>query len=86
MSGTGGGGSGSGSGDEFGRAVARAAVAQALEAAGFDCAHRSAVDAVVDIVLRYITHLGGPPPSTPTSPAARSPMSSTSSRRSRRAG
>ncbi|XP_066356648.1 transcription initiation factor TFIID subunit 8-like [Miscanthus floridulus] len=52
------GGGGSGSGDEFGRAVARAAVAQALEAAGFDCAHRSAVDAVVDIVLRYITHLG----------------------------
>jgi transcription initiation factor TFIID subunit 8 len=48
----------SGSGDDFGRAVARAAVAQALEAAGFDCAHRSAVDAVVDILLRYITHLG----------------------------
>lgn len=50
--------SGSGGGDEFGRAVARAAVAQALEAAGFDCAHRSAVDAVVDVLLRYITHLG----------------------------
>eukprot|EP00267_Zea_mays_P037411 XP_008674812.1 uncharacterized protein LOC100281484 isoform X1 [Zea mays] len=30
----------------------------ALEAAGFDCAHRSAVDAVVDVLLRYITHLG----------------------------
>ncbi|EES17247.1 hypothetical protein BDA96_08G154500 [Sorghum bicolor] len=58
MSGGGGSGSGSGSGDEFGRAVARAAVAQALEAAGFDCAHRSAVDAVVDVLLRYITHLG----------------------------
>ncbi|KAF8776686.1 hypothetical protein HU200_003414 [Digitaria exilis] len=54
---SGGGGSG-GTGDEFGRAVARAAVAQALEAAGFDCAHRSAVDAVVDVLLRYITHLG----------------------------
>ncbi|KAL5205415.1 hypothetical protein ABZP36_033624 [Zizania latifolia] len=57
----GGGGSGSGSwssGDEFGRAVARAAVAQALEAAGFDCAHRSAVDALVDVVLRYVVHLG----------------------------
>jgi len=52
------GGGGSGTGDEFGRAVARAAVAQALEAAGFDCAHRSAVDAVVDVLLRYITHLG----------------------------
>ncbi|KAF0887663.1 hypothetical protein E2562_002363 [Oryza meyeriana var. granulata] len=44
--------------DEFGRAVARAAVAQALEAAGFDCAHRSAVDALVDVVLRYVVHLG----------------------------
>ncbi|KAG8049057.1 hypothetical protein GUJ93_ZPchr0009g607 [Zizania palustris] len=53
-----GGGRGSGSGDEFGRAVARAAVAQALEAAGFDCAHRSAVDALVDVVLRYVVHLG----------------------------
>uniref|UniRef100_A0A0D9Y0Q7 Transcription initiation factor TFIID subunit 8 n=1 Tax=Leersia perrieri TaxID=77586 RepID=A0A0D9Y0Q7_9ORYZ len=52
-----GGGSG-GSRDEFGRAVARAAVAQALEAAGFDCAHRSAVDALVDVVLRYVVHLG----------------------------
>ncbi|PWZ32276.1 Transcription initiation factor TFIID subunit 8 [Zea mays] len=51
-------GGGGSSGDEFGRAVARAAVAQALQAAGFDCAHRSAVDAVVDTVLRYITHLG----------------------------
>lgn len=51
-------GSGSGSGDEFGRAVARAAVAQALEAAGFDCTHRSAVDALVDVLLRYLTHLG----------------------------
>ncbi|GJN35267.1 hypothetical protein PR202_gb24019 [Eleusine coracana subsp. coracana] len=51
-------GGGSGTGDEFGRAVARAAVAQALEASGFDCAHRSAVDALVDVVLRYVTHLG----------------------------
>ncbi|KAL6623543.1 hypothetical protein ACP70R_033422 [Stipagrostis hirtigluma subsp. patula] len=52
------GGGGTGNGDEFGRAVARAAVAQALEAAGFDCAHRSAVDALVDVVLRYVAHLG----------------------------
>uniref|UniRef100_A0ACD5XRP9 Uncharacterized protein n=1 Tax=Avena sativa TaxID=4498 RepID=A0ACD5XRP9_AVESA len=52
------GGSSSGRGDEYGRAVARAAVAQALEAAGFDCTHRSAVDALVDVLLRYITHLG----------------------------
>jgi transcription initiation factor TFIID subunit 8 len=51
-------GGGSGTGDEFGRAVARAAVAQALEAAGFDCAHQSAVDTLVDVVLRYVTHLG----------------------------
>jgi transcription initiation factor TFIID subunit 8 len=58
MSGGGGSGSGTGTGDEFGRAVARAAVAQELEAAGFDCAHRSAVDAVVDVLLRYITHIG----------------------------
>jgi transcription initiation factor TFIID subunit 8 len=53
-----GGGTGTGTGDEFGRAVARAAIAQALEAAGFDCAHRSAVDALVDVVLCYVTHLG----------------------------
>lgn len=62
MSGGGGGGGGSGSGsgsrDEYGRAVARAAVAQALEAAGFDCAHRSAVDTLVDVILRYVVHLG----------------------------
>ncbi|XP_051185014.1 transcription initiation factor TFIID subunit 8-like [Lolium perenne] len=47
-----------GASDEYGRAMARAAVAQALEAAGFDCTHRSAVDALVDVLLRYITHLG----------------------------
>ncbi|EAZ27724.1 hypothetical protein OsJ_11672 [Oryza sativa Japonica Group] len=29
-----------------------------LEAAGFVCAHRSAVDALVDVLLRYICHLG----------------------------
>lgn len=51
-------GRGNGNGDEYGRAMARAAVAQALEAAGFDCTHRSAVDALVDVLLRYITHLG----------------------------
>lgn len=45
-------------GGEFGRAVARAAVAQMLQAAGFTCAHRSAVDALVDVLLRYICHLG----------------------------
>jgi transcription initiation factor TFIID subunit 8 len=50
--------SGRGNGDEYGRAMARAAVAQALEAAGFDCVHRSAVDALVDVLLRYVTHLG----------------------------
>ncbi|CAM0949426.1 unnamed protein product [Alopecurus aequalis] len=53
-----GGGGRSGNGDEYGRAMARAAVAQALEAAGFDCTHRSAVDALVDVLLRYVTHLG----------------------------
>ncbi|KAG8093059.1 hypothetical protein GUJ93_ZPchr0012g21641 [Zizania palustris] len=58
MSGGGGGSGSSISGDEFGRAVARAAVAQALEATGFDCAHRSAVDALVDVVLHYVVHLG----------------------------
>lgn len=62
MSSSGGSGSGSMSGaiggGDFGRAVARAAVAQMLEAAGFTCAHRSAVDALVDVLLRYVCHLG----------------------------
>ncbi|CAL4891493.1 unnamed protein product [Urochloa decumbens] len=40
------------------RAANQASAGSALEAAGFDCAHRSAVDAVVDVLLRYITHLG----------------------------
>ncbi|KAM0862349.1 hypothetical protein ACQ4PT_045340 [Festuca glaucescens] len=53
-----GGTSSRGNGDEYGRAMVRAAVAQALEAAGFDCTHRSAVDALVDVLLRYVTHLG----------------------------
>ncbi len=61
--GGGGGGGGAaaaaaGGGGDFGRAVARAAVARMLEAAGFVCAHRSAVDALVDVLLRYICQLG----------------------------
>uniref|UniRef100_A0A0D9VW73 Transcription initiation factor TFIID subunit 8 n=1 Tax=Leersia perrieri TaxID=77586 RepID=A0A0D9VW73_9ORYZ len=52
------GGGGGGGGGDFGRAVARAAVARMLEAAGFACAHRSAVDALVDVLLRYICQLG----------------------------
>jgi hypothetical protein len=71
------------SGDEFGRAVARAVVAKASKATGFDCAHLLVVDAVVDVLLRYIPTPASPRPSTPTSPSARSPSSSTSSRRLR---
>ncbi|XP_062203448.1 uncharacterized protein LOC133905704 [Phragmites australis] len=40
------------------RAANQASAGSALESAGFDCAHRSAVDALVDVVLRYISHLG----------------------------
>ncbi|KAM3196448.1 hypothetical protein ACQJBY_072230 [Aegilops geniculata] len=48
-----------GGADEFGRAAARAAVARALQAAGFASATRSAVDALADVLLRYLRLLGG---------------------------
>ncbi|KAM3206519.1 hypothetical protein ACQJBY_061938 [Aegilops geniculata] len=50
---------GGGGADEFGRAAARAAVARALQAAGFASAARSAVDALADVLLRYLRLLGG---------------------------
>ncbi|KAF7046259.1 hypothetical protein CFC21_055297 [Triticum aestivum] len=50
---------GGGGPDEFGRAAARAAVARALQAAGFASATRSAVDALADVLLRYLRLLGG---------------------------
>ncbi|KAF7019178.1 hypothetical protein CFC21_095373 [Triticum aestivum] len=49
---------GGGGADEFGRATARAAVARALQAAGFASATRSAVDALADVLLRYLRLLG----------------------------
>lgn len=45
-------------GDEFGRAVAKIAVAQICESAGFHGCHISAVDALVEVVVRYICDLG----------------------------
>ncbi|XBI34443.1 hypothetical protein VPH35_120254 [Triticum aestivum] len=50
---------GGGGADEFGRAAARAAVARTLQAAGFASATRSAVDALADVLLRYLRLLGG---------------------------
>ncbi|VAH99237.1 unnamed protein product [Triticum turgidum subsp. durum] len=52
-------GGGGGGPDEFGRAAARAAAARALQAAGFASATRSAVDALADVLLRYLRLLGG---------------------------
>jgi hypothetical protein len=43
-------GGGSRTEDEFERIVARTAVAQALEATGFDCMHQSAINMLVDVV------------------------------------
>ncbi|KAE8802350.1 transcription initiation factor TFIID subunit 8-like [Hordeum vulgare] len=45
--------------DEFGRAAARAAVARTLQAAGFASGSSSAVDALADVMLRYLRLLGG---------------------------
>lgn len=50
---------GGGGADEFGRAAARAAVARMLQAAGFASASRSAVEALADVLLRYLRLLGG---------------------------
>lgn len=50
---------GGGGADEFGRAAATAAVARMLQAAGFASASRSAVDALADVLLRYLRLLGG---------------------------
>ncbi|KAL6012023.1 hypothetical protein ACLOJK_002494 [Asimina triloba] len=45
-------------GDDFGRAVARIAVAQVCEAAGFQSFQVSALDALSDIAIRYMRDLG----------------------------
>lgn len=44
--------------DEFGRAVAKAAVAQILQAIGFDGSRKSAIDTLSDLTIRYILSLG----------------------------
>ncbi|KAJ6815480.1 transcription initiation factor TFIID subunit 8-like [Iris pallida] len=50
--------SGRGSGDEFGRAVARIAVAQICESVGFHSSHESALNALADVAIRFICNLG----------------------------
>lgn len=45
-------------GDDFGRAVSRIAAAQICEITGFQSSHRSALDALADIAIRYICSLG----------------------------
>uniref|UniRef100_A0A0D6QY83 Transcription initiation factor TFIID subunit 8 n=1 Tax=Araucaria cunninghamii TaxID=56994 RepID=A0A0D6QY83_ARACU len=45
-------------GDEFGRAVARVAVAQICEGAGFQGCQQSVLDALADIAVRYLRDLG----------------------------
>ncbi|XP_078175950.1 transcription initiation factor TFIID subunit 8-like [Carex rostrata] len=44
--------------DEFGRAISKAAVAQILQATGFDGSHKSAIDTLSDLTIRYILSLG----------------------------
>ncbi|KAH9318067.1 hypothetical protein KI387_019836, partial [Taxus chinensis] len=45
-------------GDAFGRAVARIAVAQICESLGFQSCQQSALDALADIAVRYLSDLG----------------------------
>ncbi|KAI3953716.1 hypothetical protein MKW98_017540 [Papaver atlanticum] len=49
---------GGGGGDDFARAIARIAVAQICETTGFETLHESALDALSDIVIRYLCDLG----------------------------
>lgn len=44
--------------DDYARAAARVAAAQLAEAAGFDCAKRSSLEVLSDLLLRYIQELG----------------------------
>jgi transcription initiation factor TFIID subunit 8 len=44
--------------DEFGRAIAKAAVSQILQAAGFDGSRKSAIDTLSDLTINYILTLG----------------------------
>ncbi|KAK6928089.1 Bromodomain associated domain [Dillenia turbinata] len=47
-----------GSGEEFGRAIAKIAVAQICEGAGFQSFQSSALETLADITIRYIRNLG----------------------------
>jgi histone H3/H4 len=47
------------SGADYARALARAAVAQIAELAGFDAAHESAVDILADLLQRYLANVCG---------------------------
>ncbi|XP_010937622.1 transcription initiation factor TFIID subunit 8 [Elaeis guineensis] len=45
-------------GDEFGRAIAKIAVTQICGSTGFHSSHPSALDALADVAIRYISDLG----------------------------
>jgi len=45
------------SGGDYSRALARVAVAQIAELAGFDTAHDSAVDILADLLQRYLANV-----------------------------
>jgi histone H3/H4 len=47
------------SGADYSRALARVAVAQIAELAGFDAAHDSAVDILADLLQRYLANVCG---------------------------
>jgi histone H3/H4 len=44
--------------EEHARAVARVAVGQIADVVGYDLAHGNALDAVADVMIRYIRELG----------------------------
>ncbi|KAM0935280.1 putative bromodomain associated domain, histone-fold, transcription factor TFIID, subunit 8 [Dioscorea sansibarensis] len=51
-------GSSSGGGDAFGRSIAKIAVSQVCESSGFHGSRHSALDALADVLIRYIRDLG----------------------------
>lgn len=44
--------------EEYARAVARVAVGQIADVVGYDLAHGNALEAVADVMIRYIRELG----------------------------
>ncbi|XP_078177670.1 transcription initiation factor TFIID subunit 8-like [Carex rostrata] len=46
------------SNSQYGHAVSRIAIAQILESSGFEHSYRRPIDALADVMLRYISHVG----------------------------